>query len=72
MSTTDLGGWPHPGAYATTADVAEYLSVEVSTIQRWARQGVLEAIRMGGHNGPMRFRKLGVEKWASRQPRACA
>lgn len=65
-------GWPKPGAFAASTDVAEFLALPVSTIQKYARQGVLPAVRLGGPNGPLRFRKLDIEKWVSRQPRACA
>lgn len=70
--TTQADGWPNRGAFASSVDVAEYLYLPVSTIRKYARQGVLPAVRLGGPNGPLRFRKLDIEKWVSRQPKACA
>ena len=65
-------GWSTPGAFADSVETAEFLGVTVSTTQRWARLGELPAIKLGGAHGPLRFRKLDVEKWASRQPKASA
>jgi excisionase family DNA binding protein len=63
-------GWATPGAFADSVETAEFLRLQVSTVQRWARCGELPAIKLGGDHGPLRFRKLDVEKWASRQPKA--
>ena len=69
---TRTDGWSTPGAYANTVEVAEYLSVEISTVRAWARSGKLPGTRLGGLHGPLRFRKLDIEKWVSRQPRAAS
>jgi excisionase family DNA binding protein len=62
-------GWTTTGAYSRSDEVATYLDMEVSTIRHYARTGVIPAIKIGGE---LRFRKLDVEKWASRQPKASA
>jgi excisionase family DNA binding protein len=33
--------------YLTAAEVAEILSVSLSTVKRWAEQGTIPAVRMG-------------------------
>lgn len=63
-------GWTTAGAYSGSQEVADFLDVTVSTIQRWARTGELPAAKFGGR--VLRFRKLDIEKWASRQPKASA
>lgn len=70
--TAQRDGWTTTGAWATTAEVAAYLSVEISTIQFWARSGKLPATRLGSKYGPLRFRKLEVERWVTKQPRAAS
>lgn len=65
-------GWLTAGAYSGSEEVAVYLSVPVSTAQRLARAGDIPAIKIGGKFGTLRFRKLDVERWASRQPKASA
>lgn len=65
-------GWSSDGAYATSLEVASYLAVEISTIRAWARSGKLPATRLGSLHGPLRFRKLDVERWVSKQPRAAS
>lgn len=65
-------GWSSPGAFADSTEVAAYLAVEISTIRGWARSGKLPATRLGGLHGPLRFRKLDVERWVSKQPRAAS
>lgn len=63
-------GWSSPGAFADSTETAEYLGVQVSTVQRWSRLGELPASKFGGPRGTLRFRKLDVERWASKQPKA--
>jgi excisionase family DNA binding protein len=70
MSTRE--GWATPGAYAGSQEVADFMALPVSTVQRWARAGDIPAVKLGGKYGLLRFRKLDVEKWASRQPKASA
>jgi excisionase family DNA binding protein len=65
-------GWATPGAFADSTETAEYLGMALSTVQRWSRSGELPAVRLGGIHGSLRFRKLDVERWASKQPRASA
>lgn len=65
-------GWITAGAYASSTEVAAYLDVKISTVQLWARSGKLPATRLGGLHGPLRFRKLDVERWVSKQPRAAS
>jgi excisionase family DNA binding protein len=65
-------GWTTSGAWATSTEVAAYLSVEVSTVWGWARAGKLPATRLGSKYGPLRFRKLDIERWVTRQPRAAS
>ena len=60
-------GWTSAGAFARADEVASYLDMEVSTIRRYAREGVVSAVKIGGQ---LRFRKLDVERWVSRQPKA--
>lgn len=72
LATTEAD-WGRPVSWPLaqlTTDLTSYRPA--CSCHRDQLRRVLEAIRLGGHNGPMRFRKLGVEKWASRQPRACA
>ena len=66
---TARDGWTTLGAFSRSDEVATYLDLEVSTIRHYARTGVIPAIKIGGE---LRFRKLDVEKWASRQPKASA
>jgi excisionase family DNA binding protein len=65
-------GWETTGAYAGSAETANFLGLPVSTVQRLARDGSLPGIKYGGKFGSFRFRKLDVERWVSRQPRANA
>ena len=65
-------GWATPGAWAASQETAEYLDMKLATVQRWARAGEIPAVKFGGAHGSLRFRKLDVEKWASKQPRASA
>lgn len=65
-------GWETTGAYAGSAETANFLGFPISTVQRWAREGTLPAIKYGGKYGALRFRKLDVERWVSRQAKAAS
>ncbi len=49
------------GTYLTTGQVAEYLSVPVSTLYQWRHRGLgPRAARVGRH---LRYRRSDVDRW---------
>ena len=49
------------GTYLTTSQVAEYLSVPVSTLYQWRHRGLgPRAARVGRH---LRYRRSDVDRW---------
>lgn len=56
--------------FLTTAEVAGLARVDVSTIQRWAKQGKLPSINPGGKS--LRFRRADVEELLTPKPAEAA
>ena len=55
------------GRLLTARELADTLGVSAETVLRWARRGVLPAVRLPG--GAVRFRPETLDEWIARQER---
>jgi excisionase family DNA binding protein len=54
--------------WLTTEEAARYLKVNVGTLRRWAREGVIPAAKLGNRGG-FRFRREDLDRFLeSRRP----
>ena len=59
--TIHMGG---QGSNLSLKEVAEYLEVEVRTVEQWAREGKMPGLQEGGQ---WRFEKARVDEWVASQ-----
>jgi len=48
--------------WLTTEEAARYLKVNVGTLRRWAREGVIPAAKLGNRGG-FRFRREALDRF---------
>ena len=60
---SDLSGIPGESAFLSRKEVARLFGVSLSTVTRWARTGLLQAVRTPG--GHYRYRAEDVRRAAS-------